>query len=148
MNILEKIERNTNYAGDDECWTTTFTTSPTNPYPRLTLDRKTVRVSRVVYEAHHAEPIPDGLCVCHTCDNPACINPNHLFLGTHGDNMFDKDAKGRANHIPTFALTQDDYDAIYQDERPTAELAKAYGVSKGHIRRIKRTGSGKQPRAV
>lgn len=54
------------------------------------------QVSRLLYELFVA-PIPDGMLVCHTCDNPPCCNLEHFFLGTALDNAVDRDSKGRLN---------------------------------------------------
>lgn len=83
----------------DNCWNwTRGKTGNQQRYGACYLHHKKERAHRVAWELFNGE-IPDGMCVCHTCDNPLCCNPNHLFLGTHADNMQDKSHKGRTNPV-------------------------------------------------
>lgn len=88
-------------------------------------------------------PIPAGQCVCHRCDTPLCVNPDHLFLGTMADNMADKVSKGRQRN----GVTLGESSHIAKLDMPTARdiraqgaggvsqraLAKKYGVTKNAI---------------
>lgn len=77
----------------ESCWL--WTGKKLAKYGYLSVrDERSVKAHRFSYELHYG-PIPDGLLVCHHCDNPPCVRPDHLFLGTQADNNRDKMIKGR-----------------------------------------------------
>lgn len=87
-------------------------------------------------------PIPPGMHVCHSCDNPRCVNPDHLWLGTPADNMRDKKEKGRAargERIHTSKLTESQVRVIRASASigaTRAELARVYQVDPSLVSRI------------
>lgn len=80
--------------------------------------------------------IPAGMVVCHHCDNPPCVNPAHLFLGTYGDNMQDATVKGRmaqGERSHKARLNESDVRAIRSSPLTHAKLARIYGVDPSNI---------------
>ena len=75
------------------CWN--YRKRGTGGYGRVMLNYKSYVASRLFYIVHFGN-IPPGRFVCHSCDNPSCVNPDHLFLGTQKDNIQDMIAKGRS----------------------------------------------------
>jgi len=105
---------------------------------------KVVRAHQISWRLH-CGLIPPGLCVLHRCDNPLCVNPHHLFLGTKKDNSDDMIAKGRDRKVgqpgESNGMARLTAQAVAQirasDERMTT-LAKRFGVTYGHIWQIRR----------
>lgn len=87
-----KVNRTDN---PDECWNWTAATNEKG-YGLIAVDRRMIRAHRISYELNSGSD-PGDLNVLHSCDNPGCVNPAHLFLGTQLDNMIDKTKKGRGN---------------------------------------------------
>lgn len=119
--------------GEDDCWV--WRGSCARGYGQFSRGSKPkCPAHRYSWELVHG-PIPDGLVVCHKCDNPPCVNPTHLFLGTQGDNLADCRAKGRMPDTRVRKLTPADVEAIRAAAAAGGRgvqnrLAEQYGVTK------------------
>lgn len=112
-------------------------------YGRIEIKRRNVATHRASWEVANGRPVPAGMQVLHKCDVPACINPDHLFLGTDEDNRADKMAKGRqrgpAGELHGMAkLTRVGVVKIRGDHRCVTQIAADYEVSENAILDVKR----------
>ena len=136
--------------GPDACWPWTLCTNEYG-YGLLRVgslvdgSRRMARVHVLAYRLAFGDPPPDKPCILHTCDNPPCCNPSHLFTGTVADNNADMVAKGRARHPngesnSQAKLTEDavrEIRALGNGARGV-ELAKRFGVSRSLICHIQK----------
>lgn len=109
-------------------------------------DQKLKRAHRVAWELANGRPPPSDLVVCHSCDEPRCVRPDHLFIGTQAENMSDMRVKGRGKNPPpergehryNAKLTEADVRSIRVEAAttPHADLATRYGVNKSLISNV------------
>lgn len=103
--------------------------------------RRVEKAHRLAYRLANGD-VPDGMMVCHTCDNPKCCNPSHLFIGTAQNNKSDCVEKGR--HVKgrgvywKAKLSEDDVRAIRADTRTSYQVADQYHVSAVLIQQIRK----------
>lgn len=128
----------------DECWPYTGTVSKISGHGQIFWDGRLIGTHRAAYMLF-VGPIADGLHVCHKCDNPPCCNPDHLWLGTHRENMLDMRAKGRGKTPDVVGeanaaakLTEADVLSIRASDQSGADLARHYGVSRTTICEIRK----------
>lgn len=110
-------------------------------YGYFWLNGKMRRAHKVAWETVNG-PVPDGALIMHRCDNPACVNPDHLSLGSQQDNNDDMQRKGR-NRQPqgerhgSARLTADDVQIIRRSQEQSSVLARQFGVSYYTVRKIR-----------
>lgn len=141
----ERIEKNIK-VDNNGCWIWQKYTSK-DGYGRLGAGSRSdntktlILAHRYSYLVYVGE-IPKGMCVCHKCDNPPCVNPEHLFIGTVKDNMHDRDKKKRGGdrsgeNNGRSKLTPDIVLLIRKSDETSRRLGKIFGVSKTTILAIK-----------
>ena len=129
----------------DGCWICISHTKDQCGYPMIRRNKVFWRGHRYSYTIHKGD-IPEGQVVRHTCDNPNCINPDHLILGTQKDNVKDmlernrfRDAKGDKNpNFKDFNLAAIEND--YQNGMKIVDIFSKHGISKTHFYRLIKEG--------
>lgn len=129
--------------GEDECWPWKGPTRKGYGFLAVGGTKSSPRgVHRISWELHNGQ-IPDGLCVCHSCDVCNCCNPKHLWLGTPADNAADRKSKGRSargNRFPQAKLTEisvkEIRNRLAKGER-IATLAMSYRVNRQTIKAVR-----------
>jgi hypothetical protein len=124
-------------ADSNGCWNCTSHSLDSSGYPRAVINGKRLRLSRYMYEQKHGS-IPEGMVIRHKCDNPCCINPDHLEIGTQTDNMHDMVERGRRKSThgvnnPKAKLSDTDVIDIlnkHKNGERQVDIAKKYNVSK------------------
>ena len=120
---------------EDGCWEWTASRHYKG-YGWFRVGDRMEKAHRVSYLLHHG-PIPEGMSVLHKCDNPACVRPDHIFLGTQQENIADMVRKGRVSRGPGSTLTDADVLAIRASGKSNTELARLYGQDQSTISRVR-----------
>lgn len=127
---------------ENGCWEVVNRSISIYGYPKVAFDGKHYNAHRLVYIMEVNPEIDSDIYVCHSCDNKLCVNPAHLFEGSHLDNMRDKEIKGRGNQplgekVGISKLTENDIILIrelyYAGAKTQFELASLFNVDQSNI---------------
>jgi len=142
-NFIKRFWDKIDVRENDICWNWKLSKNA-GGYGRVRYKNSMTVSNRIAYAIMYGD-IPEGLCVLHKCDNPACCNPKHLFVGTQKENVLDMERKGRSNHprgsdLNSSILTENDVlkirDLYSKGEFTHLEIAKTFNVSDSTVHNI------------
>lgn len=134
--IIERFWEKVDKKGEDECWEWLASKNHASG-TMFAWDNKYWTAHKISYKLFIGE-IPKGLCILHRCDNPLCVNPKHLFLGTHQDNMNDMAIKGRAYGTRLKKQNIKEIFRLHALGEPQHKIGKLFGVCQQYISKILR----------
>ena len=108
-------------------------------YGTIKIEGKTRATHRLSWEWAHGIPVPKGKFICHRCDNPPCVNPDHLFLGDNSGNIEDCVAKGRHKSRHNIKLKPEQIVQLrerYKEIQNYNQLGREFGISGSYARRV------------
>ena len=135
MEMLERFWSKVDMGAPDECWEWTAA-KVRDGYGSFTISGKMHGAHRLAWQFVHGH-IPEGMFICHHCDNPGCVNHRHLFLGTNDDNIMDAVKKGRWTQKLTSEEVLEIRKLLAAGERLQREIAKDFGVCRQTVSLIK-----------
>ena len=141
----EKLMRHVEFDTNGGCWL--WSGAMQKGYGTMNLWDRFYGAHRISYDLHKG-PIPDGMHVLHKCDVRACVNPDHLFVGTRSDNMKDMMSKGRQKHASGYTRPSKKERAyMIESCKPTNEVARELGRHPSTVARIRKSAALKSTAA-
>ena len=141
--LFERLYRRIKHIPSTGCWEWQGACSSYG-YGQIRINKVALYTHRIAWELANG-PLPKGICVCHTCDNPKCVYVGHLWIGTKEENNRDMAEKGRAIRVPCTRgkrngmtkLTESQVLSIRRDNRTNTTVAAEYGCNRTNIYSIK-----------
>lgn len=143
MNLIDKFKSKFEEGNTKDCWNWGFGVTA-GGYGQMAFERKKYAAHRLSWSHYNNQEIPKGCVIMHKCDNPKCVNPNHLLLGTQKDNVKDMMNKGRfkdynksGENNPSSVVREKDVCEIYEANGTHQDIADRFGYPHNAVSKIR-----------